>query len=87
MEELVGLPETLVVNSTLLPVLHTRQAKQSAVCFEGEAWAKWGTFVVYEVKLHFVCSPNRVPFSYALTAATFAPVLLVPGLLARAGLE
>jgi hypothetical protein len=57
------------------------------VCFEGEAWAKWGTFVVYEVNLHFVCSPNRVPFSYALTAATFAPVLLVPGLLARAGLE
>jgi hypothetical protein len=36
--ELVGDPETLVVDSTLLPVLHPRQVSQSAG-FDGAAWA------------------------------------------------
>jgi hypothetical protein len=44
--ELVGDPETLVVDSTLLSVLHPRQVAQSAG-FEGAAWVRWGTFSVY----------------------------------------
>ena len=51
MRELVGEPETLIVDSTLLPVLHPRQVNQSAAGFEGAAWAKWGSFAVYGVKL------------------------------------
>lgn len=35
--ELVGEPETLIVDSTLLSVLHPRQVKQSAAGFEGAA--------------------------------------------------
>jgi hypothetical protein len=38
--ELAGEPETLIVDSTLLSVLHPRQAKQSAG-FEGAAWVRW----------------------------------------------
>jgi len=83
--ELVGDPETLVVDSTLLPVLHPRQVSQSAG-FDGAAWAVWGSFAVYGVKLHLLCSTNRVPLSYELTAANAADVLLVRELLAGAGL-
>src|SRR5215204_6127248 len=83
--ELVGDPETLVVDSTLLPVLHPRQVSQSAG-FDGAAWAVWGSFAVYGVKLHLLCSTNRVPLSYELTAANTADVLLVRELLAGAGL-
>ncbi len=85
--ELVGEPETLIVDSTLLSVLHPRQVKQSAAGFEGAAWARWGTFSVYGVKLHLVCSTNRVPLSYELTAANAADVLLVRELLEGAGLD
>jgi len=60
--------------------------KQSAAGFEGAAWAKWGSFAVYGVKLHLVCATNRVPLSYELTAANVADVLLVRELLAEAGL-
>ncbi len=84
--ELVGEPETLIVDSTLLSVSHPRQVKQSAAGFEGAAWAKWGSFAVYGVKLHLVCATNRVPLSYELTAANVADVLLVRELLAEAGL-
>jgi IS5 family transposase len=67
--------------------LHPRQVKQSAG-FEGAGWAKWGSFAVYGVKLHLLCSTNRVPLSYELTAANAADVLLVVReLLAGAGLE
>src|SRR5919106_3345914 len=38
--ELVGEPETLIVDSTLLSVLHPRQVAQSAAGFEGAAWVK-----------------------------------------------
>jgi hypothetical protein len=38
--ELVGDPETLIIDSTLLPVLHPRQVGQSAG-FEGAAWVRW----------------------------------------------
>jgi hypothetical protein len=85
--DLVGDPETMIVDSTLLPALHPRQVKQSAAGFEGAAWAVWGSFAVYGVKLHLVCSTNRVPLSYELTAANVADVLLVRELLEGAGLE
>src|SRR5215207_4479970 len=47
--DLIGDPETLVVDSTLLEVLHPRQVSQSAG-FEGAAWVRWGSFSVsYEL--------------------------------------
>jgi hypothetical protein len=60
--ELVGDPETMVVDSTLLPVLHPRQVPRSAG-FEGASWVRWGSFCVYGVKLHLLCATNRVPLS------------------------
>lgn len=87
LEELAGEPETLIVDSTLLPVLHPRQVKQSAAGFEGAGWSRWGSFCVYGVKLHVVCSTNRVPISYEMSAANEADVLLVEELLAGAALE
>lgn len=83
--ELVGEPETLIVDSTLLSVLHPRQAGQSAG-FAGAAWVRWGTFSVYGVKLHLLCATNRVPISYELTAANVADVSLTEELLAEAKL-
>ncbi len=83
--ELVGEPETLIVDSTLLSVLHPRQVGQSAG-FEGAAWVRWGSFSVYGVKLHLVCATNRVPICYELTAANVAEVKLTEELLAEAGL-
>src|SRR5215217_1379808 len=44
--ELVGDPETLLVDSTLLEVLHPRQVPQSASwgnSSAGAAWVRWGT--------------------------------------------
>jgi hypothetical protein len=87
LRDLVGDPETLIADSTLLSVLHPRQVKQSAAGFEGTAWARWGSFAVYGVKLHLLCSTNRVPLSYELTAANVADVLLVRELLEGAGLQ
>jgi hypothetical protein len=84
--ELAGDPETLLVDSTLLSVLHPRQLAHSAG-FEGAAWVKWGSFAVYGMKLHLLCSTNRVPLSYELSAANTADVLLVRELLAAADLE
>jgi len=51
--ELVGDPETLVVDSTLLEVLHPRQVAQSAG-FDGAGWVRWGSFALYGVKLHLL---------------------------------
>ena len=84
--ELVGEPETLIIDSTLLSVLHPRQVGQS-VGFEGAAWVRWGSFSVYGVKLHLLCATNRVlPVSYELTSASVAEVrLLLAELLAEAG--
>ena len=84
--ELVGDPETLLVDSTLLSVLHPRQVEQSAG-FEGAAWVRWGSFSVYGVKLHLLCATNRVPLSYELTAANVAEVRLTEELLAGADLR
>src|ERR671932_1907964 len=84
--ELVGEPETLIVDSTLLEVLHPRQVGQSAG-FKGAAWVRWGSFCVYGVKLHMLCATNRVPISYELTSANVAEVGLTEELLAEANLE
>jgi hypothetical protein len=88
--ELIGEPETLLVDSTLLEVLHPRQVSQSAAWGSfsaGGAWVRWGTFSVYGVKLHLLCATNRVPISYELTAANIvADVSLTEELLAEAAL-
>jgi hypothetical protein len=83
--ELVGEPETLIVDSTLLEVLHPRQVSRSAG-FEGAAWVRWGSFSVYGVKLHLLCATNRVPISYELTPANTADLCLSKELLAEADL-
>jgi hypothetical protein len=81
--ELVGDPETMIVDSTLLEVLHPRQVSQSAG-FDGAAWVRWGSFSLYGVKLHMVCATNRVPISYELSAANVAEVRLTGELLEEA---
>ncbi len=83
--ELVGDPETLIVDSTLLSVLHPRQVAQSAG-FHAAAWVRWGSFSVYGVKLHLLCATNRVPLCYELTAANVAEIGLTKELLAAASL-
>ena len=87
--ELVGDPETLIVDSTLLAVLHPREVSQSGgwgSSSAGAAWVRWGSFSVYGVKLHLICSTNRVPISYELTPANVADVWLTEELLAEADL-
>jgi hypothetical protein len=84
--ELVGEPETLIVDSTLLSVLHPRQVGQSGGS-DGAKWVRWGAFSVYGMKLHLLCAANRVPLSYELTAANVAEVRLTEELLAGAGLD
>jgi hypothetical protein len=83
--ELVGDPETLLIDSTLLEVLHPRQVPQSAG-FDGAAWVRWGSFSVYGVKLHLLCAPNGIPISYELTPANVADVSLTEELVAEAAL-
>ena len=81
--ELVGDPETLLVDSTLLEVLRPRQVGQSAG-FAGAAWVRWGSFSVYGVKLHLLlCATNRIPLSYELTAANVAEICLSEELIKR----
>jgi hypothetical protein len=87
--KLVGDPETLLIDSTLLEVLHPRQVSQSAGwgnASAGAAWVRWGSFSVYGVKLHLLCATNRVPISYELTPANVADVSLSEELLAEAKL-
>jgi Transposase DDE domain len=87
--ELVGEPQTLLIDSTLLEVLHPRQVSQSAGWgnpSEGAAWVRWGSFSVYGVKLHLLCATNRVPISYELTAANVADISLTEELVAEAAL-
>lgn len=85
-KDLVGDPETLIVDSTVLEVLHPRQVARSAG-FDGAAWVRWGSFSVYGVKLHLLCATNRVPISYELTSANVADLTLVGELLNGAGLN
>jgi hypothetical protein len=87
--ELVGDPETLIVDSTLLSVLHPREVAQSGAwgsSSAGAAWVRWGSFSVYGVKLHLICSTNRVPISYELTPANTADLSLAEELVAEADL-
>src|SRR3712207_5868128 len=44
--ELIGEPETLLVDSTLLEVLHPRQVSQQSAGFAGAAWVRRGPFSV-----------------------------------------
>lgn len=83
--ELVGEPETLLVDSTLIEVLHPRQVSQSAGV-EGAGWVRWGSFSVYGVKLHMICATNRVPISYEITAANIADISLAEELVVEAEL-
>jgi hypothetical protein len=83
--ELVGEPETLLIDSTLLSVMHPREVSQSAG-FEGAAWVRWGSFSVYGVKLHLLCASNRVPICYELTPANVADLSLTEELCAEAKL-
>ena len=85
LSEMVGDPETLLVDSTLLSVLHPRQVSQGAG-FPGGAWVRWGSFSVYGVKLHLLCSTNRVPISYELTPANVADISLTEELINEAAL-
>jgi Transposase DDE domain len=73
LSEMVGDPETLLVDSTLLSVLHPRQVSQSSG-FCGAAWVRWGSFSVYGVKLHLICATNGIPLSYELTPANIADI-------------
>jgi Transposase DDE domain len=87
--ELVGEPETLIVDSSLLSVLHPREVSQSGgwgSSSAGAAWVRWGSFAVYGVKLHLLCATNRVPISYELTPANTADLSLAQELLGEAGL-
>ncbi len=88
--ELIGEPETLLVDSTLLEVLHPpRQVKQSAGWGSpsaGGAWVRWDSFSVYGVKLHLLCATNRIPLSYELTAANVADICLTEELINEAKL-
>jgi hypothetical protein len=85
LSEMVGDPETLLVDSTLLSVLHPRQVSQGSG-FPGGAWVRWGSFSVYGVKLHLICATNGVPISFELTPANVADVSLTEELLAEATL-
>ena len=79
-------PETLLVDSTLLSVLHPRQVSQSGSgSSPGAAWVRWGSFSVYGVKLHLICATNRVPLSYELTPANIAGRLPDRGASRRGG--
>ena len=85
LSEMVGDPETLLVDSTLLSVLHPGQVSQGSG-FSGAAWVRWGSFSVYGVKLHLICATNGVPLSYELTPANVADVSLAEELIAEAKL-
>jgi hypothetical protein len=85
LSEMVGDPETLLVDSALLSVLHPRQVSQGSG-FPGGTWVRWGSFSVYGVKLHLLCATNGVPISYELTAANVADVSLTEELITEAAL-
>ena len=76
----------MLVDSTLLSVLHPRQVSQGSG-FSGAAWVRWGSFSVYGVKLHLICATNGIPLSYELTsAANVADGSLAEELLTEAAL-
>jgi Transposase DDE domain len=86
LSEMIGDPETLLIDSTLLSVLHPRQVSQGSG-FPGGAWVRWGSFSVYGVKLHLICATNGVPLSYELTPANVADISLAEELINEAKLR
>src|ERR687890_405988 len=85
LSEMVGEPEILLVDSTLLSVLHPRQVPQGSG-FSGAAWVRWGSFSVYGVKLHLICATNGVPLCYELPPANVADISLAEELIDEAAL-
>lgn len=83
--DLVGEPETLLIDSTLIEALHPRQLAQSAGV-QGAGWVRWGSFSLYGVKVHLLCATNRVPISYEITPANVSDLRLTQELLTEAGL-
>ena len=62
LSEMVGDPETVLVDSTYAFGLHLRQVSQSL----GVLWGgvgKVGLFQCLWVKLHLICATNGVPLS------------------------
>lgn len=49
--------------------------------------AQWGSFSIYGLKVHLICSVKGVPVCYELTSANIPEVLLVEELLDEAMLE
>jgi hypothetical protein len=47
---------------------------------------RWGTFSLYGLKVHLLCSTNRVPISYEITAANVADLRLTEELVEEAEL-
>jgi Transposase DDE domain len=83
--ELIGEPETLIVETLpCFSVLHPRQRFLKARVLRVLLGLRWGSFSVYGVKLHLLCSTNRVPLSYELTPANVADLSLSEELLAEA---
>src|SRR5215203_2912244 len=86
LREMVGDPETLLVDSTWLSVLHPSQLSQGSG-FSGAAGVWREKFSVYGVKLHLICATHGgVPLCYELTPANVAEVSLAEELLAEAAL-
>src|SRR3712207_3156489 len=85
LSEMVGDPETLLVDSTLLSVLHPRQVSQGSG-FPAGAWVRWGSFSVYGVKLHLLCTTNGVPIPYEPPPANVADISLTEELIAETAL-
>jgi vacuolar-type H+-ATPase subunit I/STV1 len=52
----------------------------------GAEWARWGSFSVYGVKLHLICSTNGLPLSYELTPANVADISVADELVNEAKL-
>ena len=77
--------ERLLLDSTLLSVLHPRQVSQGSG-LPGGAWVRWGSFSVYGVKLQVLCATNGGPISYELTPANVADLSLSEELIAEAAL-
>ena len=85
LSEMIGDPETLLIDSTLLSVLHPRQVSQGSG-FPGAAWVRSGSFSVYGVKLHLRYATHGVLISYELTAANIADISLTEELIVEVAL-
>ena len=58
--ELTGEPETLLIDSTLIEVIHSRQVSQSTGV-EGAGWVRWGSFSLYGISFTYCAPPTECP--------------------------